>query len=116
MKPSADGNFGPIAISRESSCVVRAIFSTSGDEVSLGLLSGLYISGDETVEIDYMNDALASVWVFLKVHSMLREGREAEDRERLLGLPEIRALSGAVAERLCKGETLPIIQKIERCE
>ena len=94
--------------------MVRAIFSTSGDEVSLGLLSGLYISGDETVEIDCMNDALASVWVFLKVHSMLREGREAEDRERLLGLPEIRALSGAVAERLCKGETLPIIQKIER--
>ena len=114
VKPSADGNFGPIAISRESSCVVRAIFSTSGDKVSLGLLSGLWISGDETVEIDCMNDALASVWVFLKVHSMLREGREAEDRERLLGLPEIRALSGAVAERLCKGETLPIIQKIER--
>ena len=82
VKPSADGNFGPIAIPWESPCEVTAIFPTSGEKTPLEAVSGLYISGDETVEIDCMNDVLASVWVFLKVHSMLREGREAEDRER----------------------------------
>ena len=103
VKPSADGSFGPIAIPWESPCEVTAIFPTSGEKTPFMAVSGLYISGDKTIEIDCMNDALVSVWRFLKVHSILREGLEAEDRERLLSLPEVRALGDAVAERLRKG-------------
>lgn len=114
VKPSADGSFGPIAIPWESPCEVTAIFPTSGEKTPFMAVSGLYISGDKTIEIDCMNDALVSVWRFLKVHSILREGLEAEDRERLLSLPEVRALGDAVAERLRKGETLPIVQETER--
>lgn len=113
VKPSRDGRFGPLPIPWESAYTVTVFFSFPDGRLPV-TLSGICVSGDETVKIDCLNHAVASIWPFLKVHSVLREGHEAEAKRRLLELSEVRALSDAVAESLRKGESLPLVKKIER--
>ena len=100
LRPTADGRFGPLDLPRDRVCEVFSFLPPRDGEESYRLyMSGLYVPGDETVTIDSMSSALTEIWPILSLQAGIA-GREAEVRQMLLKLPEVRALGEVIARGL----------------
>ena len=102
LRPTADGRFGPLDLPRDRVCEVFSFLPPRDGEESYRLyMSGLYVPGDETVTIDSMSSALTEIWPILSLQAGIA-GREAEVRQMLLKLPEVRALGEVIARGLAE--------------
>ena len=124
LRPTADGRFGPLDLPRDRVCEVFSFLPPRDGEESYRLyMSGLYVPGDETVTIDSMSSALTEIWPILSLQAGIA-GREAEVRQMLLKLPEVRALGEVIARGLAgnpeylrvdpKHPTQPMPQELEQ--
>ena len=100
LRPTSDGRFGPLNLPRDATCSLYTFLPPrDGEEDERIFLKGFYIPGDKTVIIDSMSTALTEIWPIVLMQRYVK-GYEAEVRELLLKLPEVRALGEVIARGL----------------
>lgn len=100
LRPTSDGRFGPLNLPRDVTCSLYTFLPPrDGEEDERIFLKGFYIPGDKTIIIDSMSTALTEIWPIVLMQRHVK-GYEAEVRELMLKLPEVRALGEVIARGL----------------